>query len=236
MRLLLINDDGYEAHGLNAMANKLSLKHHVTVVAPLHEYSACSHQITINRKIPVKTIQNMPFDIYAVDGTPADCARFGLLGLSKSFDLVITGINHGWNLGLDLYYSGTFSAAAEAALLGTKAIACSASHRQPSAQLDYLSIVNWLDDFIERGALSLFQTTHASVLNVNFPYPLNPNPESKLCTLATVHYDHIFQKDEQGFECTLKIHDASSEPESDFAAHLKGVISITVHNPHEGRR
>jgi len=107
MKLLLINDDGYMAHGLRALAEKLSHKHEVTVVAPLHEYSACSHQITINRKIAISTIQLLPYEIYAIDGTPADCARFGLLGLSKTFDLVITGINHGWNLGLDLYYSGT---------------------------------------------------------------------------------------------------------------------------------
>lgn len=236
MKLLLINDDGYMAHGLRALAEKLSYKHEVTVVAPLHEYSACSHQITINRKIAISTIQLLPYAIYAIDGTPADCARFGLLGLSKTFDLVITGINHGWNLGLDLYYSGTFSAAAEASLLGTKAIACSASHRQPVDQGDFMDIVTWIDHFIEKEAGDILENAQATVLNVNFPYPLSAHPESKRCTLATTHYNHVFHQYDDWFECTLDIHMESTEPDSDFAAQLKGIISITTHKPHEGRR
>lgn len=126
MHLLLCNDDGYKAKGIQVLAKYLSsLGHKITVVAPNGERSALSHAMTFYQPIRVRQVSHA---IYAVDGTPADCAA---LGLNKILahdppDFVISGINHGLNVGIDVNYSGTVGAATEAALMGFRAIAISA--------------------------------------------------------------------------------------------------------------
>ena len=127
MNILLTNDDGIHAPGLLALFATLSRDHQVWVVAPESEQSAVGHSITLADPIKMKKIRkNGQFLGYALSGTPADCVRIGVGELMDSPpDLVISGINLGANVGINILYSGTVSAATEAAILGLKAMAFS---------------------------------------------------------------------------------------------------------------
>ncbi len=126
MHLLLCNDDGYKAKGIQILAKHLnSLGHKITVVAPNGERSAQSHAMTFYQPIKLLKVSENEF---AVDGTPADCVALALSKILREDppDYIISGTNHGLNVGIDVNYSGTVGAATEAALMGYKAIAVSA--------------------------------------------------------------------------------------------------------------
>lgn len=126
MRILITNDDGVNTLGIRVLAEWAKKLGEVTVIAPKVEQSAKSHAIDFVRPIEAKQV---PFlegvTAYSVDSTPADCVRFGILGLKKEYDLVFSGINKGVNVGADVVYSGTIGAVFEAAKIGVKAIAFS---------------------------------------------------------------------------------------------------------------
>ncbi|MGC8766980.1 MAG: 5'/3'-nucleotidase SurE [Brevinematia bacterium] len=123
MNILLVNDDGIESLTLKLLYEELSKKHKVYVVVPTKNRSGSSHSITVFKNFEVKKISD---NIFTVDAMPADCVKVAFLSLIKEkIDLTISGINIGPNLGLDIYYSGTFSAARESALLGVKSISTS---------------------------------------------------------------------------------------------------------------
>ena len=123
-RILLTNDDGIHAEGLLAAADAFAEFADVVVVAPDREQSACGHSLSLNR--PLRLIE-MPAGRFAVDGTPTDCVNLAVHWMLRDqpVDLVVSGINHGLNLGDDVTYSGTVSAALEAHLLRLPAIAFS---------------------------------------------------------------------------------------------------------------
>ena len=125
MRILISNDDGWDAPGIAALLDVANSFGKCTVVAPADEQSGVSHQLTLWRSIEL--IQRSE-NVWSLDGTPADCVRVGLTQLDNSFDLVLSGINNGGNLGSDVYVSGTVAAAREATLFGLPAIAIS-QHR-----------------------------------------------------------------------------------------------------------
>jgi len=122
VKLILTNDDGIEAPGLNALENALGSLGELVVVAPEYSQSEIGHQVTTKAPIRVRQIS---LSRYGVSGTPADCARIALTVFHPDADWLIAGINRGGNLGADIYMSGTVAAAREAALLGIKAIAIS---------------------------------------------------------------------------------------------------------------
>lgn len=123
MLILLSNDDGVHARGLEIMHKFLMKIGKVCVVAPAQERSTTSHSLTIHKPLRINRLEN---GFYDVNGTPADCVYLGIREiLRKKPDLVISGINRGANLGQDVYYSGTVSAAREACMLGIPAIAVS---------------------------------------------------------------------------------------------------------------
>lgn len=126
-RFLLTNDDGIYARGLLALYRELSRDAECLIVAPEVEQSAVGHAITISRPLMVrKARKNGDFLGYAVLGTPADCVKIGLAELSVGpVDLVVSGINRGANVGINVLYSGTVSAATEAAILGVPSLAIS---------------------------------------------------------------------------------------------------------------
>jgi 5'-nucleotidase len=126
MHLLLTNDDGYDAPGLAALADVAREFGKVTVVAPDTHQSNCSHGTTTDRPLEAKEVSPGWF---ALGGTPADCARVGLLHIARDADWVLSGINDGGNLGVDVYMSGTVAAAREAMLLGKPAMAISQFRR-----------------------------------------------------------------------------------------------------------
>ncbi len=127
MKILLTNDDGYQAPGIQSLFRALGQKHLVVMVAPDRERSAVSHGITLHHPVRMHKIKTgSPGSIYAVDGTPADCVK---LGLAECFetppDWVVAGINPGSNIGIDINYSGTAGAAREGALNGIPGLAVS---------------------------------------------------------------------------------------------------------------
>lgn len=123
MKILISNDDGVYAKGINQLAQILSHIAQVTVVAPDRNRSGASNSLTLHRPIRIKNISD---DIVSVEGTPTDCVHLAITGLlSESFDMVISGINEGANLGDDVFYSGTVAAAMEGRFLGYPAIAIS---------------------------------------------------------------------------------------------------------------
>jgi len=127
MRFLLTNDDGIYAKGLSALYEELSQEADCLIVAPEIEQSAVGHAITIFRPLMVRrATKNANFLGYAVCGTPADCVKIGIKELSdKPVDMVVSGINRGGNAGINVLYSGTVSAATEAAIMGVPALAVS---------------------------------------------------------------------------------------------------------------
>jgi 5'-nucleotidase len=122
-RILVTNDDGYRSEGLQALADAVAGLGEVTIVAPVLEASAIGHALTLRHPLRLEHIGE---HVYAVDGTPTDCVNIAVTQVFKGLpDLVLSGINKGWNLGDDVTYSGTVSGALEAALLGVPAIAVS---------------------------------------------------------------------------------------------------------------
>lgn len=123
MRILLSNDDGYFAPGITMLAESLSALGEVTVVAPERDRSGSSNSLTLDRPLTVKRAHN---GFYYVNGTPTDCVHLAVTGLlSELPEIVVSGINHGANMGDDTIYSGTVAAATEGFLLGIPSIAVS---------------------------------------------------------------------------------------------------------------
>ena len=129
MRILITNDDSISATQLLPLVRWCQKLGEVTVVVPKYEQSGKSHSIELHKAFEVKKVMVEDVQIITVDSSPADCVRFAVLGLKKEFDLVISGINKGLNMGVDIMYSGTAGAVFEAAALGIKAVAVSV---QPS--------------------------------------------------------------------------------------------------------
>jgi 5'-nucleotidase len=127
--ILLSNDDGVMAPGISALAEALGDIAEVTVAAPDRERSAASHSISLDHPLRVDQVRS---NVYAIDGTPVDCVYLALLHLvRRKPDLCLSGINNGFNLGSDVFYSGTVGAALEATLRGVPAIAVSVERRWP---------------------------------------------------------------------------------------------------------
>ena len=123
MKILLSNDDGVYAKGINKLAQTLSTIAEVTIVAPDRNRSGASNSLTLDRPIRVKNLED---NIVSVEGTPTDCVHLAITGLlPDAFDMVVSGINEGSNLGDDIFYSGTVAAAMEGRFLGYSAIAIS---------------------------------------------------------------------------------------------------------------
>ena len=124
MRILVTNDDGVHSEGIRALADALRPLGDVTVVAPIQEASAIGHALTLRRPLRIDTIGP---GIFAIDGTPTDCVNIAITHILEGKpDLIVSGINKGWNLGDDVTYSGTVSGALEGALLSIPSIAISA--------------------------------------------------------------------------------------------------------------
>ncbi|MGA7875431.1 MAG: 5'/3'-nucleotidase SurE [Desulfoferrobacter sp.] len=147
MRILLTNDDGIYAKGIEALYEALIPQHDVTVVAPETEQSAVGHAITFLNPLRVKSVQrNGHFFGYALDGTPADCVKIAIAELIKPPpDVVVSGINKGANVGVNVIYSGTVSAATEAAVMGVPSIAVSIDSFKTT---DFSAVFRFLPDLI----------------------------------------------------------------------------------------
>ena len=166
MNILLTNDDGIYAPGLEALFKRLIERHSVSVIAPDREQSAVGHGITLNQPLRVNPISiNNAFQGYAVSGTPADCIKMGVLEILDSKpDMVISGINPGANVGININYSGTVAAAKEATLYGILAIAVSIHSREVRNYDEAAIFIEALAEDVHANGLPF-----GTFLNVNIP-------------------------------------------------------------------
>ncbi len=139
VRILLTNDDGFDAEGILAIRAALAAWcDSVVTIAPDEDCSGFARKCTYSRPVVVTRVSAGPHPVYRCDGTPTDCVRVGLLGgLAAAADLVVSGINHGANLADDVTYSGTVGAGLEAAILGTPAICLSQQTPTGSFSVNY---------------------------------------------------------------------------------------------------
>ena len=163
MHILVSNDDGYRAPGIQALAQAMRRFGRVTVVAPDHNHSGASNSLTLNRPL---TVEHQDGDsLYVLSGTPSDCVHVALTGLLPKPDLVVSGINCGANMGDDTMYSGTVAAAIEGYLFGVPSIAFSQIDKG-WAELDSAAKIAQL--VVER-YLESREDERAVLLNVNMP-------------------------------------------------------------------
>ena len=162
MRILLSNDDGYFAPGLAALANALAPLAEITVVAPERDRSGASNSLTLDRPL---MLRQAPSGFYYVNGTPTDCVHLAVTGMLDHMpDMVISGINHGANMGDDTIYSGTVAAATEGYLLGIPSIAVSLANHD-AHHFDTAARV--VVDLVQR--IQAQPPTEPMLLNVNVP-------------------------------------------------------------------
>jgi 5'-nucleotidase len=229
-RILVTNDDGILAPGIKALERiAKSLSKDVWVVAPETEQSATSHALTLRR--PLRTRKHGPRR-FAVDGTPTDCvlvAHHHILR-DRAPDLVLSGINHGTNLGEDVTYSGTVAAAMEAAILGVPAVAFS-QMRPREGRIDWRSAEHFAPIILRR--LAKLHWPRDLLFNVNFP-PLPPEQVVGLRACRQGRRDEGTTISE-GADPSGRpylwlgnfLSDASSEPGTDLAAIAEGAVGIT---------
>lgn len=237
MQILVTNDDGINAPGIHALCKELSLIGNVFVVAPDTERSATSQAITVHQPIRVdKHELNYPnVKAWRIGGTPTDCVKIALeANLTPKPDVVVSGINHGPNLGTDVLYSGTVSAAIEAALHGIPAIALSLNYWQPGH-------IWQIEDFAEAAlvAKNIAQETLTkalppnTLLNVNVPFSIKAKPPEVVITkLGVREYENTFErrKDPQGrtyYWMGGKAIDSQNAADTDIAVVTAGNVSVT---------
>lgn len=224
MKILVTNDDGIYSPGLACLAKVASSFGEVVVMAPDVEQSSMGHAITANRPITYKTSPIVFDDLeaYRVNGTPADCVAMGI-HLFKDFDLVLSGINMGANLGNSAWHSGTLSAARQAVLFNQRGIALSVS--LSSNEVDFGN----LEPHVHKALSNVIPLDQPELLNINFPY--SPGGEIIWTKQAVRHYDGtvIASKDPMGrnhYWFTVTPIEAEEEG-SDRWAVKQGKISIT---------
>jgi len=182
MRILLTNDDGIAAPALAQLKRVLSPFGRVVTIAPDRNQSASSQSLTLHRPLRISEVAE---DTYSVDGTPTDCVLVAFHGeLGEPPDFVVSGINHGPNMGEDVFYSGTVAAAIEGVLQGVPGVAASLVTRAPSDFREPADIVGkLLRQVLERGL------TRRLLLNINIPFLENGAPKGvKLTRLGTRLY------------------------------------------------
>jgi 5'-nucleotidase len=243
-KVLLTNDDGYEADGVRAMGAALvEAGYSVTMLAPAGNRSAMGHRITVRDDLLVEDHGVLDgLRTLSCSGTPADCVRVGVLGgLFERPDVVVSGINHGVNLGDDVRYSGTVSAAAEAALLGLPAVAISQQGDDPTirflaerpTRFEHLGLLaNLVGWFADRDADGTF-------LNVNVP---SASPEAALrwSTLGNRQWRDVQMTVERDDSAVVRVKSWASDPlpvlapGSDFAAVGAGAVAVSLLTVHGG--
>lgn len=230
MKILLTNDDGIHAEGLWALHAQLARRHEVTVIAPDRERTAVSHGITLH--LPLRAgpvVLNGGCRGIAVNGTPADCVKLGILEILKAKpDLVVAGLNPGANVGVNIAYSGTVAAAKEAALAGIPAIAASMEGGGPYAYEAAAAFVVDLADLLLRRRLHV-----GTFLNVNFP---NVPPEEiagvrisrhGLETFPETMEKRVDPRNRAYYWQGVDRQTFGGDPDVDGAALRRGFISIT---------
>ncbi|MCI1779594.1 MAG: 5'/3'-nucleotidase SurE [Bacteroidales bacterium] len=239
MNILVTNDDGYHSNGIITLAQIMSSYGKVTVVAPLRGQSGKASSLTINRNLdilkmpPIKNTDGSEIDVYAVNGTPADCVKMACCVIYKSGnpDIIAAGINHGSNSSASAIYSGTLGAVKEGALRHIHSIAFSSAFDDPEADLSAVReysgkiMKNFLSDPPQEGIY----------LNINFP-PL-PSEDIKGIKIAKQgsgrfldeFHEEINTKGEKSYYLQGRFEDMENDPMGDHKLLREGYISIVPH-------
>jgi 5'-nucleotidase len=223
MRLLLTNDDGIDAPGLEALSAAASQIGEPVVVAPVDVLSGCSHRVTTDR--PLRLERRGPAHL-AVAGTPADCVRVGLHRVASDAAWVLSGINSGGNLGADVWHSGTVAAVREAVLHGWPGVALS-QYRRRGVEVDWNRAAAWvvplLRDLLER------PWTRGTFWNVNLPH-LEPGaglPEVVYCPLDPMPLPLSYREEGEHWHYNGDYHQRRRHPGCDVDVCFAGKIAVS---------
>lgn len=220
MRILITNDDGILSPVLPRLARWAQSLGEVTVIAPKVEQSGMSHAIDFTRPIEIKAVNiGEGIRAYSMDSTPADCVRYAVMGMKEHFDLVISGINRGFNLGADIVYSGTIGAIFEASRLGIRGIAFSTDPSTFDAAMDRLADV-W--SFFESEKLLEL----GSIYNVNIPIA---DKGIRVTRQGGIYFtdDFVYLGDDMYEQVGAMADPHSDDLRLDNVALINGYISIT---------
>lgn len=231
MRILISNDDGIFAPGIKALSEAIAREHEVYVVAPDRERSANSHALTLNKPLRAEEVDifNGVKESWHVNGTPADCVKIGVGAILKQQpDMVISGINRGQNMGTDVIYSGTVSAAMEGNILGIQSLAVSLAS---FSDMHYETASEFVLEFIRN-----FKTNELdpkTLLNLNVPsIPYKELAGARITKLGIHRYVDVIEKRE---DLRGKVYywlggapsDHDDEDDTDTEAIKNNYVSIT---------
>lgn len=227
MRILIVNDDGIDSVGIIVLAEIFGKDNDIMMVAPKNQRSAFSHSITIHEDIQYEQLDK-PYPAFAISGTPADCTKTGILFFNggKPFDLVLSGINNGSNLGTDILYSGTVAAATEGATHGIPSIAISLEKWECPEQ-NYREAAQFLHANIDK-FMSLLKGG-CRVLNVNYPV-VKPFKGVKLTKSGINLYDDCFIAGETSQSLRISGQPAAhslNKEDCDVELIKKGYVTVT---------
>jgi 5'-nucleotidase len=231
MKFLVSNDDGIQSEGILQLASSLTALGEVVVVAPDMERSAAGHSITMHHPLRVRKTKLAGLDIeaYAVDGTPADCVKLGIDELlEQKPDYVFTGINRGANLGTDVLYSGTVSAAVEGCIMGVRSAAFSLLFGD---NMDY-ALAGKVAAETARIIMDK-NLTPSTLINVNIPNIPEEQIRGMMVTkLGRRRYDKNYEKrkDPRGrtyYWLAGELVEEQMDPDTDIAAAKNHYISVT---------
>jgi 5'-nucleotidase len=223
MRLLLTNDDGIDAAGLEALFNAATGFGDLVTAAPVDAHSGCGHRVTTTQPIRILTLAASR---YAVHGTPADCVRVGLHSLAPDVEWILAGVNEGGNLGADVHHSGTVAAVREAVLHGKRGIAVSHYHKR-GRDIDWVRAARWVQPLLER--LLKQPCEPGTFWNINLPH-LAANaadPEVIFCALEAAPLPLSFRLEGELLHYNGNYHERARTKGSDVDVCFSGNIAVT---------
>ncbi len=221
MKILITNDDGIHASGIQKLAAWASKLGEVTVVAPKYEQSGKSQGINVHTEIEVQKLDLLPgITWYAVESTPADCVRYALNGLKERYDLVLSGVNRGLNVGPEFFHSGTLGAAYEAAYAGIPVLALSIYKYVYEAAADQMDEIY---DFVRQN--DLFSV--CPLYSINSP----ADPKGiRIAQMSMFEYTESFRELENGkirMPVGKRVHEVKADSDCDVDVVFNGYISVT---------
>jgi 5'-nucleotidase len=230
MTIILTNDDGIDAEGLWSLqkATELAFTTRGAIAAPLRQYSGCGHQVTTHAPIAIHRRDEYGDHVYAIDGSLADCVRVAIAHLYSDVKLVLSGINHGGNMGVDVYMSGTVAAVREAAFHNIPAIAIS-HYRDRRRDFDW----SWAAIATARVIKELLEIKlpPQSYWNVNLPHLLTEDfdtiPEIVFCKKSTQPLPLAFKAEGDRVTYAGRYNQRERSPNTDVDVCFSGKIAVT---------
>ncbi len=223
MRILVTNDDGIGAPGIETLARVAAEFGEVTVVAPDRPHSGCGHKVTTDEAIQLSDLGHRH---WSINGTPADCTRVGLWQLVRDADWVLSGINSGANLGVDVFMSGTIAAVREAALMGKPGIALS-HYRKSGGAFDWDRAARFARQAIAQ--LLPQRLTTGEFWSVNLPDLTGQDHEPDYidCPLAARHLPIHFEPEHGGLRYQGVYHERPRSSGDDVDVCFSGHVAMT---------